>query len=802
MNFLTQSIALLLKPIVEIHPQERLKTFLMFSYFFLTIAMIYILKPVRNALFLGELGAQNLRYVYMGEGIFLIFVVWAYVQFAKRVSKKGLYTGVLIFFILCLGSFWVFFHTRTPYLSAFFYIWVASFSITMTTQFWILANDIFNPMEAKRLFGFMISGGSLGGILGGVLTHQAVRWLKTEDLLFVAAGILGLCILLLSGLWKEIPNVGERAASPLPDRVKESRASTVDETSSSAGKLFLGSSYLVMLACLVVFAKMASTIVDNQFNKVVELSIAGTEARTAYFGGFMAWLNAVSFLMQLFATSLALRYLGVGISLWILPAGLTFASFPSFLNPILLTAAPLKIFDGSVNYSIQQASKEVLYLPISSAVRYRVKPIIDMLGFRFAKTLAGLYIAVAAPLLALSDEKLSVLALCLIPFWGILVWRMKKGYSKLLRSNLRDRYQYEKATTVHRASDVLSFLYDEKTFAEIKTLMNHRSSFARKAAAAAYHAYSRGGKDLEAVRRLVEPVIRHEMSDKLHGHASLSETEQQNRDIRYFEDLLFLGAEKKIQKGESVTSYLRHYPKEAIVNLGQILADSRKGLDVKRRAVKILEWIPRQETVDLILSRLGNIQDHALRFVMIKALNRLHDQVPKPGMNRLLIKNEIVREVGIHEKIQKLRFFYEHQKEKSAEEYLAVTLKAVQDESLERIFRLLDLLYPHEIIEIIYHRIADHADEDPLRPHAIELLTNTLEPDLLILVQPVLEERAFGRLKDKEIMEILKSFMDSEDKWFSLIGHFLIAELRLKERWPEFAQRVEPSEFPFFQVKR
>ena len=420
----------ILKPVVEIHPAERLKVCLMFLYFFLTIAMVYVLKPVRSSLFLEELGAKNLRYVYMGEGIFLIFVVWAYVQFAERVSKKVLYTGVLTLFILCLLLFRLFFYWRLPYLSAYFYIWVAAFTITMTTQFWTLANDIFTTEQAKRLFGFMISGGSLGGIVGGLLTQQAVRWIQTEELLWATVGILGLCLVVIRALWKEIPHAGEIAAVPLPENHEKNSVVGPAEPSSSTLKIFLGSSYLVILACLVMMSKMTSTVVDNQFNRVVELSILEKEARTAYFGGFMAWLNGLSFFMQFFVTGFCLRRLGLGPSLWILPTGLALAAFPSFLYPVLLTALPLRLFDGSVNYSIQQASKEILYLPIPSAIRYRVKPIIDMLGFRFAKTLGGIYIAVAAPLLGLADEKLGILVLCLIPFWMLFLWKIKVPYER------------------------------------------------------------------------------------------------------------------------------------------------------------------------------------------------------------------------------------------------------------------------------------------------------------------------------------------------------------------------------------
>ena len=91
---------------VMIRPEERVKTLIMSFYFFAIIMTVWMLKPVRNSLFLDELGAGNLRYVYMGEGVFLIAVVWAFIQFSKRVTRKALYNGVLLFSIACLIGFW------------------------------------------------------------------------------------------------------------------------------------------------------------------------------------------------------------------------------------------------------------------------------------------------------------------------------------------------------------------------------------------------------------------------------------------------------------------------------------------------------------------------------------------------------------------------------------------------------------------------------------------------------------------------------------------------------------------------
>jgi hypothetical protein len=56
-----------------------------------------------------------------------------------------------------------------------------------------------------------------------------------------------------------------------------------------------------------------------------------------------------------------------------------------------------------------------------------------MLGYRGAKTLAGIYMALAAPLLGLSVERIGILVLILIPLWFVItafIHRKLRVYSE------------------------------------------------------------------------------------------------------------------------------------------------------------------------------------------------------------------------------------------------------------------------------------------------------------------------------------------------------------------------------------
>lgn len=403
------------KSLFDVRPHERLKTAVMSAYFSLTIGLIYILKPIRSSLFLDKLGADNLRYVYMGEGLALVAVVAAYIWLSKRLPRRSFFISTLLFFAANLAVFRGLFQTKEAWVSAAFYIWVSAFSITATTQFWLIANDVFKAAAAKRLFGPIISAGSLGGIFFGFLTGWLSHWVQTENFLLIGSGLLCACAMLIAIFWQKLEDSKHLEPLLAPEEKGLKKL--------ESGK-FGGTSYFLMLAGVVIIAKMSSTIIDNQFNRIVEMSITGKAARTIFLANFMAWMNTASLFFQFCLTGLCLRKLGVNGSLALLPVGLLFFAGGTLLYPGLVCGVILELFDGSMSYSIQQASKEMLFLPISDKVRLRIKPLIDMLGFRAAKTLSGFYIALMAPLFSIPTERLSILIFTLIPVWLFLVWRL------------------------------------------------------------------------------------------------------------------------------------------------------------------------------------------------------------------------------------------------------------------------------------------------------------------------------------------------------------------------------------------
>ena len=66
--------------------------------------------------------------------------------------------------------------------------------ILLISQFWTLANDIYDARQAKRLFGLVGAGASLGGASGAALTASLVEDYGAYSMLLLSAFLLTLCM--------------------------------------------------------------------------------------------------------------------------------------------------------------------------------------------------------------------------------------------------------------------------------------------------------------------------------------------------------------------------------------------------------------------------------------------------------------------------------------------------------------------------------------------------------------------------------------------------------------------------------
>ena len=110
--------------------------------------------------------------------------------------------------VALLVLFWVLFRTGGDWVSVAFYVLGLVLGVLLISQFWTLANDIYDPRQARRLFGFIGGGASLGGATGAAVTAFAVEEVGTDNLLLVSAAVLSLSVGIVAAIVQAPPGRG------------------------------------------------------------------------------------------------------------------------------------------------------------------------------------------------------------------------------------------------------------------------------------------------------------------------------------------------------------------------------------------------------------------------------------------------------------------------------------------------------------------------------------------------------------------------------------------------------------------
>ena len=156
----------LIKKVFDVREGEFKVSLWMLTYIFLVIAVLLIIKPTVNALFLSELGIEQLPFAFLLVAVTAVTSSYFYSKAVSRLSLKKVIEVTIISSIIILIGLGILLslHVVSGVLLYFFYIWVAIYAVLSASQFWILANLVFSIREAKRLFGFIGSGAIIGGI--------------------------------------------------------------------------------------------------------------------------------------------------------------------------------------------------------------------------------------------------------------------------------------------------------------------------------------------------------------------------------------------------------------------------------------------------------------------------------------------------------------------------------------------------------------------------------------------------------------------------------------------------------------
>jgi AAA family ATP:ADP antiporter len=393
----------------RVAPGETTTALLLTLNVFLLLTAYYLLKTVREPLILLGGGAEVKSYAAAGQALLLVLTVKGYSRLAQSVGRLRLISFVTLFFVANLLIFQSLGRAGVA-LGVPFYLWVGIFNVTVIAQFWSLAADLYTPEQGKRLFAIIGIGSSLGAVVGARIAKVLYGPLGPFGLMLAAAGILllSLAVTALAHRTARRQAPGAKAEAPLAP--------------GGGFALLMRDRYLQLIALLVVILNLVNTTGEYVLDRtLLEAAAAQTAVPAARFvalfkASYFEWVNVIGMLLQLFVVSRVLRHLGVKVALLVLPVIALCGYGTLALAPLLPLIFAAKVAENSVDYSLQNTTRQALFLPTSREAKYKAKAVIDTVLVRAGDVLSAGLVWVGHRLL-LTPQQLALFNVGLIIAW-------------------------------------------------------------------------------------------------------------------------------------------------------------------------------------------------------------------------------------------------------------------------------------------------------------------------------------------------------------------------------------------------
>lgn len=375
------ALARLLKTVAAVEAFEVKAVLLSMFYFLFLFGSYSVIKPVRDAM--GTVyGVKHLQELFTVTLIASLVFSPIYAGLASRMKLSTFLPWVYGFVAATILVFYALFVSgryQDRWIAAAFYVWVSTFNLLIISVFWTFMADIFSRAQAKRLFGFIAAGGTIGGIVGPAIATFLAKSVGNNGLMLIAAGGFVVTAVMVSLLAKEkeklLAHGGEVQKTTLNHRLG---GNPLDGFT-----LLFRSPYLLLLALFLLLMTWISTIVYFQLGDLITKAFDSKEARTQAYATIDLTVNSLAVLVQLFGTGRIIQRFGVQTGLLINPIIMVIAFLAVAFSPVLMILGGIQIVRRVAEYAVAKPTREMLFTVVDQESKYKAKNVIDTVVYRF-----------------------------------------------------------------------------------------------------------------------------------------------------------------------------------------------------------------------------------------------------------------------------------------------------------------------------------------------------------------------------------------------------------------------------------
>ena len=413
----------IMRALSRIEPNELNAACASFAFVFVLMAAYYILKPVRDAM-ASDWSDTEVSWLWT-INLFVTLAMNLLYSLALSLGRlkvvvPALYAGFALSFLgFAAGAETL----AGPELAhKAFYVWVSVFSLFHVSVFWSFMADLYNKEQARRLFGFIATGASVGGLVGPLVPVLLAGRVGNGGMMVIAAVLLLGVIPLIAWLERlkatELHNT-EVAAATRP---------------SLGGNPFAGfthllrSPFLLGIAVFLFFYTSLGSFIYFELKNL--LAPYDPATRTQIQSGINWAINVCTILTAVVATSRLATRFGLGVTLALVPllmvGGLLAVSVVASVWIVVIAQVALK----AGNYAITRPGREMLFTLVDRETRFKTKPVIDTLVYRVGDSLNAWSFTALSEGLGLGMAPLALIGAVIAAVWALMGVVLGRAYGR------------------------------------------------------------------------------------------------------------------------------------------------------------------------------------------------------------------------------------------------------------------------------------------------------------------------------------------------------------------------------------
>ena len=354
-----------------------------FVYFFCIMSAYFMLRSVRETMAIVS-GVQNIPWLFTGTFVLMLMATPVFGWVASRYPRRVFLPWVYYFFIANILIFFVVFsyaqdnNLSLLWISRAFFVWLSVFNLFVVSVFWSFMADIYTKQQSRRLFGVITAGGSAGALIGPLLTSVLVIPIGFKNLLPISALLLLLGVYCVYRLRRWVRRRDHEDESI--DAVDSERP--IGGTAWAGLKFVVEQRYFSAIAMALLCANFLGGAMYMYLAQMVSITFDGADRQIQVFALMDAAINGLSFIGQLLMVKHAVKKLGIGWTLSLLPilsiVGFVLLAF----NPTFAIIAAFQVLRRSLGFGFSKPTSDMLYSVVSPEAKYKAKNFIDTTVYR------------------------------------------------------------------------------------------------------------------------------------------------------------------------------------------------------------------------------------------------------------------------------------------------------------------------------------------------------------------------------------------------------------------------------------